>query len=346
MLSLLFLLACALATQAAVHRIDVVHRPRHTPKHQLSNRLATASASSLPLDLDRWEGYDLWGNVTLGTPPQQFRLLFDPEMASLYIPGVGAVYYDPSSSTHTTPITDKRLYNASASSSYTAVGANYTSMDPYPNGTVGSDVLQMGTLQSTVTFEIANQVRSYWKWEKSDGVFGLSTLPDPNTGTTLLGQLQPFLDSPVYTLRMDYNTQQGQITLGGLAPDECKPESWTQVERPLGRVSAITGFGMPIFNVSGLTAKDCASCDGYGINVNMTFYFDNSWPHTVTSPEVLALFVGASGATYNATSGLYELTAEQVGAAKSVYLQLPSGGQIRMGPDDYIGLFRASHWNT
>lgn len=279
-----------------------------------------------------------WLNITLGTPPQAFRLLVRPQQSNMYVFGVNA--------DGLTPTITNRTYNATASSTYTAVNANFTPTPYYSNGTVGSDVLGAGPdLQSNVTFELVNRVSVSGLDVGFDGVFGLSALPDDNTGTSLLGQLQRSLDSPVYTLQMNRNTLQGQLTLGGLAPDQCKAESWTQVERPLDWGPTWAGYGMPIFNVSGLTIANCDSGSECSVSVNMSVYFSRHWPYIDTTPEVLALFVQASNATYNASSDLYELTAQQVGAAQTVYLQLPSGGQIRMGPHDYIGLSEASHSN-
>jgi len=346
-LSLLLLLS-ACSVHAAVHRIDVVHQ--HLPLNEPISRESRAQmaerhlnaltdiATREPLNLTD-HSYTITGNVSLGSPAQQFNLHFDLWSPNLYVIDTNAVYYHPcqNSSSGSFDVTDKQTYDPSATSSCVSVNADFSSSDTFMNGSVVSDVLQMGdSLQTTVVFEDASLVNPWMQYYSYDGVFGLSSVPDANASTTLLGQLQSSLDSPVFTLSLDNCTGSencaGQITLGGLAPDTCQGDSWTA----LSTVDTFSSYGyaMPVFNITGLssTGSGCTN----RVDIPMTVYVSNGYGTMFTSYQVLEFFVQASNATYNFSSGDYELSTDQVALAQPVYLNLPSGGVLQLNPSDYL----------
>jgi len=150
----------------------------------------------------------------------------------LYVIDKDAVYYRPksdgwsSSSCAEEPSEDKQTYDSSVSSTYASLDYDFTAYNYYNGGRVAKDTLVVGSLQAKVTFERATKVKFYMHWTTYDGTFGLATANDgeDEEETSLLNQLAPELDSPVFTvfLRLDNEVNgTGQFALGGLAPDTC-----------------------------------------------------------------------------------------------------------------------------
>jgi Eukaryotic aspartyl protease len=116
-----------------------------------------------------------------------------------------------------------------------------------------------GLLVSNVSFEVASSVDFYiHNHTPYDGTLGLSSRPDANASTAMLGQLQSSLDLPVFTIRPNYDDSTGQVALGGFASDQCQGDSWTQVESepPICHLANLL-FGsdctMPVFKLTGVS---------------------------------------------------------------------------------------------
>lgn len=349
---LLSVVALESTVHGAVHHIDVVVPRGFTPNTRaaLSHRqsrlhgpLADA-VTSLPVT-----GFgDFVGNVSLGNPPQTLRLKFSFPLSNLYVIGPNASYY--SKKYHTfTPVTNKQIYNASASSSYAVVnGSNFSFDHNWRNGTVGLDVLQVGDgLQNaTVSVEIVDTVYERMRHHPYDGEFGLSSVIAGNTSSTLLSQLQSSLDSPVFTLFLNDThgsakaVRSGRITLGGLAPDLCQSD-WVAVANRSGSID----HNFPEFTVTSASITlpgDQGGCDRH-VDVPTTVHLHPSTGPMRTSIQMLELFAQACNATLNRTTRFYELSPDQVANAQPVYLHLANGETLRMDPDDYIAEY-VSEW--
>jgi len=97
-------------------------------------------------------GYSLVGNFSLGSPAQNFTLYFDFFSPNLYVVDANAMYYDSQNASNNVSVSDKQTYDASVTSSCVSVNSNFSTSYVYKNGSVVSDVLQVGdSLQATVT---------------------------------------------------------------------------------------------------------------------------------------------------------------------------------------------------
>jgi len=72
------------------------------------------------------------------------------------------------------------------------------------------------------------------------------------------------------------------------------------------------------------------------MNVYVWFDFDSIY----TSYQVHELFVQASNATYNYSTGNYEITDDQMALAQPVQLNLGNGGVLQLNPNDYVSSYK------
>lgn len=325
-----------------VQRIDVSASRRRVQRTQIPKE-------SLIVDVGGWLYV---GNVSLGTPPQSFALNFDFDTDGLYVLAPSATFDTSDSSSAT--IADKRAYNASASSSYAPSNASFVVSADYFSGTTATDTLQMGDIQATgVVFNVADTVESEFDEQSQyDGTFGLATADAENRSATLLGQLQPSLDAPLFTVYLNASFgavdgeasefSSGWITLGSLAGDRCDSGSWMVLGDPAdysdlnGRVD-YDDDDDPSFPITGLSAT-APNGSVYSVNANMSLDLSYDFDPPYTTEAVRDLFVQASNATLNDSENAYMLSPDQLAAAQPVYLQLANGGTLRVGPDDYTAV--------
>jgi hypothetical protein len=157
-----------------------------------------------------------------------------------------------------------------------------------------------------------------------------------NASTTLLAQLQYSLDSPVYTISPATDYSDGQLVLGGLAPDACQGDSWAALTT--SDTSSSSDDLLPAFNITSVSTTAVGDSNGCAQRVNtpLTVHIDTTYSYGIyTSYQVQELFVLASNATYNPSSYEYELTDDQMALAQPVYLNVGTGAAIQLHPEDY-----------
>jgi hypothetical protein len=349
------LLLSAYSIQAVVHRIGVVHHRLPSvdgvgQEHNLPGGMAPLSdiATKEPFNTTYY-GYALAGNISLGSPAQEFTVKLDFCSPNLYVLDKDAKYYSSyyySTSSESTDVTGKQTYDPSTTNSLLVVNANFSSTYAFMNGSVVSDVLQLGdSLEAAVEFQDTSLVRSYMQWYSYDGVFGLSTVPAENASTTLLHQLQYSLDSPVYTFTPATDYSDGQLVLGGLAPDLCQGDSWavlaavdTATDTSSTSYPSSSDGIIPPFSITSASTTAVGDSNGCAQRVNtpLTVYIDTNYHSPIyTSYQVEELFIQASNATYNSDSYHYELTDDQMALAQPVYLNMDNGAAIQLHPEDY-----------
>jgi hypothetical protein len=341
-LTLLLLLSVGF-TQAAVHRIAVTHhRLPSGDEADVSrgmNSLATTDiATTEPFNTTSY-GYALAGNISLGSPAQEFTVKFDFYSPNLYVIDRDAQYSN--SYSKNTNVTGKQTYDPSATNSLLVVNVNFSSNYNFLNGSVVSDLLTVGdSLEAAVMFMDTTLVKSYMKNYPYDGTFGLSSVPAKGRSTTLLDQLQYSFDSPAVTLSLDscFGTDNctGQLTLGGLASDICQGNSWAELTAPVN-TSSPSAPVLPVFNVTGASTMAVGDSNGCAqrVDIPLTVYASINTGTVYTSYQVHELFVQASNATFNRTSRHYELTDDQVADAQPVNLHMDNGAAIHLFPEDY-----------
>ncbi|CAB3398833.1 unnamed protein product [Caenorhabditis bovis] len=173
--------------------------------------------------------YEYMGNITVGTPDQNFVVIMDTGSANLLIPGTNC----------TAHCEKKRLFDEKKSSTYVSSNRpwsiKYASGEAY--GTLGMDTVKIGgtgepQLAIPKSFlGVADTVGSDFDWSPKEGVFGMAFTKLAVDGITppLINAVQQnLLDRPIFTTWFDKRAPPGQasggaITYGALDPEHCGP---------------------------------------------------------------------------------------------------------------------------
>ncbi|VDM58176.1 unnamed protein product [Angiostrongylus costaricensis] len=169
------------------------------------------------------------GNITIGTPAQQFFVLLDTGASNLWVPGSDC---DESCGA-------KHKFGSNSSSTF--VGSNTTWSIKYEEGrakgVLGTDTMKFGGLDEqqlavpNTTFGLAKHISSDLKKDPADGILGLA-FTEPGTSkavSPLFNAItQNLLDHPVFTVWMQHcgtplRTPGGLITYGAIDTKNCGP---------------------------------------------------------------------------------------------------------------------------
>ncbi|XP_056416645.1 gastricsin-like isoform X1 [Hyla sarda] len=153
-----------------------------------------------------------YGEISIGTPPQNFLVLFDTGSSNLWV---------PSASCQSAACGNHNVFNPSQSSTYTSNGQQFTMS--YGSGSVsgifGYDTVTVQGLSITnqefgLTY---SESGSSFYYSKFDGIFGMA-YPAMSAGgatTAMQGMLQQnLLNNPIFSVYM--GSQQGEVIFGGV----------------------------------------------------------------------------------------------------------------------------------
>ncbi|XP_011210080.2 lysosomal aspartic protease [Bactrocera dorsalis] len=178
-----------------------------------SNFVATSEQLSNYLD-DQY-----YGPITIGTPPQNFNVLFDTGSSNLWVPGAPCASTDEACLTHNT-------YDSSASSTYQANGQSFAIA--YGSGSLTGylavDTVTFNGLSiSEQTFAVAtSEPGTTFLYSEFDGILGMGyqQIAVDNVVPPFYNlYTQGLIDSPVFAFYLTSNgtsTQGGELTLGGV----------------------------------------------------------------------------------------------------------------------------------
>lgn len=234
----------------------------------------------------------------------------------------------------------KNTYNASLSSTATTTNASFIADYGWVSGSLVNDIVNLGDLNLNVTFGDAN-VYDWWVgYLPIDGVLGLSPAPSVNGIPNVLQQIAGQLAQPLVVLNThrdfqdwaDYSadpTEVNEITFGTDNVTGCDGNwSWTS----LGDLDSESWGSINATSVAVDTAADaCPSV----VNAAHPVYLLNWFLPIYSSTQVQELFVQASGAQFNASTGWYQTPCDQVSQGKNVIVNLEDGGSIALTPNDY-----------
>ncbi|XP_029428498.1 gastricsin-like [Rhinatrema bivittatum] len=157
-----------------------------------------------------------FGEISIGTPPQNFLVLFDTGSSNLWV---------PSTYCQSQACTSHPQFNPSQSSTYSSNGQRFTMA--YGSGNVGSSVTGLFGYDTVTIQNIAvtnqefgltiTEPTSNFIYSKFDGILGLAYpgLAVGNAATVMQGLLQQnALTEPVFSVYM--GSQSGEVIFGGV----------------------------------------------------------------------------------------------------------------------------------
>ncbi|KAJ9451215.1 putative vacuolar protease A [Diplonema papillatum] len=201
----------ALASAAPFHSIPII---RSDKPLNLAQQHATLSAkygavqASVPIM--NYENAQYYGQISLGTPPQNFLVIFDTGSSNLWVPGV-----KPN-------IIGHNRYKPEQSSTYVANGTKFAIAygSGALEGIIDRDIFRVGGLNVTLNFGEATRMPGLtWDVAKFDGLCGMGWPEIAVDGITppffsLIAQQRVTTGSFAFYLTGDGTV--GTLTLGGV----------------------------------------------------------------------------------------------------------------------------------
>lgn len=158
-----------------------------------------------------------YGPITIGTPPQNFTVLFDSGSANLFIPSINC-------DNSTYPCSKHNLYNASASSTYVNLNKTYEMAD-WATGFEAQDVVNVGGVEiPNQVFGQATEMGFDFANDLYDGLLGFAFPPIAveNIVPPLVNMVeQGLINEPIVSVWMNRNqnaSNGGEIIFGGTDP--------------------------------------------------------------------------------------------------------------------------------
>lgn len=264
----LLLVAVALAGQASAY-IKVPLRPMESVRTVLRGmdqdkwlaRLGYVNArhfgqSKIPIT--NYEDAQYYGPIQLGTPPQDFKVVFDTGSSNLWVPSVKCGFSDVACKIH-------NKYDSSKSSTYVANGSSFAIQ--YGTGSLtgflSTDTLTIGGLQvQSQTFaEATAEPGMTFVAAKMDGILGMGfdtisvdSVPTPWDNILSQGLVQQNMYS--FWLNRTVGSpgpQGGELVLGGYDP--------AHFSGPISYVP-LTRDGYWQFDMDGVSVKGITLCSG------------------------------------------------------------------------------------
>jgi len=285
--------------------------------------------------------YQSWlvGNITIGSPAQTFAVAFDIWDSDLSVIDVNANVSWSSNSTYY--LSKKNLFNTTASLTAQVSNGNMTN-DWADSGVIVNDNINIGGLSVNANIGDLTTVNSWLAWYRLDGLLGLSPKPSNNTGlTNLLKQLSGSLAMPVLTMHVNRSSEyswwdsryaadtDAEIVLGTNSLPQCNNNNWTPIQLNAQSVDSYAPFVATATSV----ASKSTGCNSF-VKLNQPVWFVDFFASMIVSYQVEELFVQASGAVFNSTTGWY--TVAQMSNASSVNFTLADGNVLTLSPQDYI----------
>ncbi|VDP42578.1 unnamed protein product [Heligmosomoides polygyrus] len=187
-------------------------------------------------------------NITVGTPPQLFRVIVDTGSANFWIPDSGCL-----------SCVNKRLYDSLNSSTYVNSGMSWSNSDKFglSDGVLGKDTLRLATddrdmivIENTGIFQAVEIPAAVTALDGVDGVLGLAfqSIATNNVMPPFIqGFKQGDIASPVFSIWLeeqwesDDNGTAGVIYYGGYDPVHCLPNRTFQPLSKIGLFQFTTG---------------------------------------------------------------------------------------------------------
>ncbi|KAK9892988.1 hypothetical protein WA026_023045 [Henosepilachna vigintioctopunctata] len=181
-----------------------------------------------PVILRNYFDLSYYGEISIGTPPQKFKVVLDTGSGSLWVPSARCSIFTQSCRNH-------NKYDSSESSTYQEDGQPF--LIRYGTGSligfVSYDDVEMGGLKVTgqVFAEATRESDSVFGDQEFDGILGLSYVGASSQGLTPVFDsmiMQGVVDQPVFSFYFNRDSSEhdngGELILGGVDPAHYKGE--------------------------------------------------------------------------------------------------------------------------
>ena len=354
---LLLLLLSSIVYSAIALTIPVT-RKRVTKDSSVRRRLSIGKVV-----IEQFEDAQFYGDITLGTPPQTFKVIFDTGSSNLWVAAYNCslscglhARYDPSKSSTYTP--DGRVFKIDYASGPVS-------------GWVEKDVLNVGGLTYNQTFSMvddASGLGAAFLIGQFDGILGLAFK------SISVDAIPPFfeelvesglLDENVFAFYLDSDGQNGELELGGVdtahfsgSLTKVPLSSDTYWEVKLDGI-ALTGFGnvtnvtKAVFDTgTSLLAGPVAEVAAIAKMVGATLFLNGEYTVDCTKiPTMPDLSITVGGNTYVLTAKDYVLNVENLGVEcllglVGIDIPAPAGPLWILGDVFQRVYYTAYYWPT
>jgi len=224
-------------SQSAVHRVNVRHiqsrrarmmADKTWPTHLKYKHRMLAERQALPQPVLDWDDLEYVGNITIGTPPQQFVVVLDTGSSNLWV---------TDKSCGGGPCRQKHKFDSSMSSTYTDLHRTWSIQYGLGDarGNLGKDNMAFGGVGETqlsipmTTFGQANHISNDFNDDPSDGILGLAfqSLAVDDVVPPLQNAIaQGLLDQPLFTVWLQHKgamegVNGGVFTYGAIDTTNC-----------------------------------------------------------------------------------------------------------------------------
>ncbi|PAV79018.1 hypothetical protein WR25_03154 [Diploscapter pachys] len=185
---------------------------------------------SLSQPVHDWGDFEYLGNITIGTPDQQFLVVLDTGSSNLWVPATDC---------NGAPCKTKHKFDKTKSSTYKENGKKWTIQygSGDASGTLGEDTVRFGAIGEnqlaipSTTFGLASKISNDFKNDATDGILGLAfqSLAVDNVMPPLQNAIkQGLLDQPLFTVWLEHRGNMndaagGVFTYGAVDSTNCGP---------------------------------------------------------------------------------------------------------------------------
>lgn len=276
-----------------------------------------------------------YGPISLGTPPQNFTVVFDTGSSNLWVP----------SSTCSAPACQlHRRYDSSKSDSHEARGVHFDIKygTGHVSGFTSNDVLMVGGMRVSLDFgEIVKSPTTIFLTTPFDGLFGMA-FPELSKAGTVPPLYKMVSDGLIdknmfaFWLRPATMGEWGEgsggvLSIGGYNPDHFIGEiTWLKIsKRPYWQVELTRAYmgDDPELSWSGKAVLDTGTS-------------------LIVMPEKIAAKINSQlSAQYSSESGYFMFDCSKVSSFPDLYLSL-NGVDFSLSPSDYTIHFSGECYST
>jgi len=310
------LLSALFFSASALIRIPLKSHPKEL-------MLQSLLSSDVPLSKNKYMT-SYYGNIAIGTPPQNFSMIFDTGSSDIWLPSseCNTIYNSYCEHHNQYSSTKSKTYFAKGNSAKIQYGIGYIS------GYTSEDVVEIAGLKTNQTFIEATIVKDLSDTQVPDGIMGMAyPILASDKATPVFNNLvkQGLVEKAIFAFHLDRKSAQskdgGELTLGGY--DESKFEGDLHyhdvIEKKWWTIK------MDSFKVGG---KGIVACKG-----GCKAIVDSGTSFIAAPSNDADNIASALGAYYNSFNGLYEIDC----FAKSPNMTFVlSGREYQLNFDQYI----------